>query len=256
MASGAVGNYTILTPEIEEDLAKRLNLKVELVSTQIIPRDHIAKLISITSLIANAVERFAVELRHLHHSDVGEIAEGFKKGQKGSSTMPHKKNPIAAENLTGLSRFLRSHLNLALENSILWHERDISHSSAERLFLPDHFGILSYVLTRLTDTVINLEINREKIESKVFNNGNYLSSFYLHYLIENLESVSREDLYTIVQKASFIENSKLSPLHFAKNLDNELKVNGIQINLPQMDNDEIKKIYLSSVDHIFKRVLN
>jgi len=104
--SGAVGNYTILPPEIEESVAKRLNLKVEELSTQIIPRDRIAKLISITSMVANAIERLAVEIRHLHHSDVKEVAEGFRSGQKGSSTMPHKKNPIATENLTGLSRYL------------------------------------------------------------------------------------------------------------------------------------------------------
>ena len=210
--SGAVGNYTILTPDIEESVARKLGVKVEDVSTQIIPRDRLAKLISITSLIANAIERLAVEIRHLHHSDVREVAEGFRAGQKGSSTMPHKKNPISAENLTGLSRFLRSHLNMAMENSILWHERDISHSSSERLYLPDHFGILVYALDRFTTTLNMLDIDVAVIEGKVLAHTHYLSSFYLHFLIKHCESMTREELYTIVQAASFDPEAKSNPV--------------------------------------------
>jgi adenylosuccinate lyase len=253
--SGAVGNYTILTPDIEEEIAKKLGVKVESVSTQIIPRDRIAKLISITSLIANAIERLAVEIRHLHHSDVKEVAEGFRLGQKGSSTMPHKKNPISSENLTGLSRYLRSHLVLALENSILWHERDISHSSAERLFLPDHFGILVYALDRFTTTMNMLDIDQKVVESKVLNNTNYLSSYYLHFLIKNCQSISREELYAIVQKASFNEEAKTNPQKFREMISQEMKTKNISIDLPSVDKDGLKKIYLNSVDHIFKRVL-
>ena len=128
--SGAVGNYTLLSPELEEKAANILGLKVETLATQVIPRDRVAKLVSINALFASALERFCVELRHLHHSDLDELHEGFTKGQKGSSIMPHKKNPISAENLTGMARVLRSHLSMALENIVLWHERDISHSSA------------------------------------------------------------------------------------------------------------------------------
>lgn len=253
--SGAVGNYTILTPDIEESVAKKLGVKVEDVSTQIIPRDRLAKLISITSLIANAIERLAVEIRHLHHSDVREVAEGFRKGQKGSSTMPHKKNPISAENLTGLSRYLRSHLTLALENSILWHERDISHSSAERLYLPDHFGILVYALDRFTTTMNMLEIDNEVIEGKVLAHTHYLSSFYLHFLISNCQSLTREDLYAIIQAASFDKEAKTEPSKFREFIQNELKSRKIDIKLPAVTADGLKEIYLKSVDHIFKRVL-
>lgn len=253
--SGAVGNYTILTPDIEESVAKKLGVKVEDVSTQIIPRDRVAKLISITSLVANAIERLAVEIRHLHHSDVREVAEGFRKGQKGSSTMPHKKNPISSENLTGLSRFLRSHLNLALENSILWHERDISHSSAERLYLPDHFGILVYALDRFTTTINMLEIDQEVIEGKVLSHTHYLSSFYLHFLISNCQSLTREDLYAIIQAASFDKEAKSEPAKFREFIQQELKTRKIDVKLPAVNAEGLKEIYLKSVNHIFKRVL-
>jgi len=253
--SGAVGNYTILTPDIEESVAKKLGVKVEDVSTQIIPRDRLAKLIAITSLVANAIERLAVEIRHLHHSDVREVAEGFRKGQKGSSTMPHKKNPISSENLTGLSRFLRSHLTMALENCILWHERDISHSSAERLYLPDHFGILVYALDRFTTTINMLEIDQEIIEGKVLAHTHYLSSFYLHYLISHCDSLTREDLYAIIQAASFDKEAKSEPAKFREFIQNELKKRNIDSKLPQVSAEGLKEIYLKSVDHIFKRVL-
>jgi adenylosuccinate lyase len=253
--SGAVGNYTILNPQIEEKVAKKLGLKVEPVSTQIIPRDRIAKLISITSLVANAMERLAVELRHLHHSDVKEVSEGFQKGQKGSSTMPHKKNPISAENITGLSRLLRSHLNLALENSILWHERDISHSSNERMYLPDHFGILCYCLERLGQTINNLEIDTKFIEEKVMSHAHYLSSYYLHSLIEKVENITREELYALVQKVSFDEVAKKSPDQFRLKIQEELKQKNIIVELPYLDALGIKDIYLKHVDHIFNRIL-
>jgi len=253
--SGAVGNYTILNPSIEERVAKKLGLKVEPISTQVIPRDRIAKLISNTSMIANAIERLAVEIRHLHHSDVREVAEGFAKGQKGSSTMPHKKNPISGENLTGLARYLRSHLNMALENSILWHERDISHSSAERLYLPDHFGILCYALDRFTSTINNLEIDTEYIEQKVMSHAHYLSSYYLHHLISDIKGITREELYAIVQKVSFDEAAKKSPEVFRNKIAEEVKALGHQVNLPALDKKGIKDIYLKHIDHIFSRVL-
>jgi adenylosuccinate lyase len=253
--SGAVGNYTILTPDIEESVALKLGVKVEDVSTQIIPRDRIAKLISITSLIANAIERLAVEIRHLHHSDVKEVAEGFRPGQKGSSTMPHKKNPISSENLTGLARFLRSHLTMALENAILWHERDISHSSAERLYLPDHFGILVYALERFTTTLNLLDIDTAVVEGKVLNHTHYLSSYYLHFLIANCEAITREELYTIIQAASFDPEAKSSPVKYREFIQTSLKKQKINLLLPEVTPEGLRDIYLKSVDHIFNRVL-
>ena len=200
--SGAVGNYTILTPEIEEATLRKLGLKTESVSTQVIPRDRIAKLISIFSLYACAVERLCIEIRHLQHSDVSEVFEGFAKGQKGSSTMPHKKNPISSENLSGIARILRSHMSMAMDNTLLWHERDISHSSAERIYLPDAFGLVLYSIDRLSNTVENLVIDNKVMEEKVESTFKHLSSIVLHKLIEVSEN-TREDLYKIVQSASF-----------------------------------------------------
>ncbi|HXH75116.1 MAG TPA: adenylosuccinate lyase [Bacteriovoracaceae bacterium] len=223
--SGAVGNYTILDAQIETKTLGKLGLKPETVSTQVIPRDRVAKIIGIGAMTAAALERMAVEFRLLHHSDVAEIYEGFKKGQKGSSTMPHKKNPISSENISGLSRVIRSHYEVALQDTILWHERDISHSSAERLILPDHFGLLSYAIKRMADTVTNLVINREKVEAKVADNFSSLSSFLLHEMIL-LNPTSREELYALVQEASF--NSKTIDQFFgvlqSKSQENGLKM--------------------------------
>jgi adenylosuccinate lyase len=206
--SGAVGNYTVVTPELEESTLHKLGLKVEPVSTQVVPRDRYAHVISMGALTSSLLDRMATEFRLLQHSDVDELREGFSKGQKGSSTMPHKKNPISSENIAGLSRILRSHVIPALENCALWHERDISHSSVERMMLPDHFGLLSYALRRMTNVVENLVIDREKIEAKVERNEKIYSSYVLHQLIQNNSQTKREDLYEAVQKSFFESKTK------------------------------------------------
>jgi len=251
--SGAVGNYTILTPAVEEKVAGELGVKVEPLSTQVIPRDRIAKLININGLIGAAIERFCVEIRHLHRSDVAELHEGFSKGQKGSSTMPHKKNPISAENLSGIARVLRSHITIAHENIVLWHERDISHSSAERMYLPDNLTLLSYALNRLKSTVDNLVFDNEKIEAKVANEFTYLSSYYLHHLIEHSHQ-TREELYELVQAAAFAGHKTGRPEDFYNALISQLKDKGISTTLPSPTLEEIKSIYLKHVDSIFARV--
>ena len=247
--SGAVGNYTVITPEIEKLSLAHLNLPVESVSSQVIPRDHLGLMISIGALTASALERFAVEIRHLHHSDIAEVHEGFKAGQKGSSTMPHKKNPIASENITGISRVIRSHLNIALENIVLWHERDISHSSTERLYLPDHFGLLSYALRRMTQTVFDLEIHRDQIEAKTKNNFMTLSSLILHALIEQ-NSVPREQLYPIVQAAAFQARSLDEML---TTISNELKAKNLKGDFSKLSWASIRKNYLDHFQEVLKR---
>jgi adenylosuccinate lyase len=249
--SGAVGNYTILSPTIEEAACRELGLKVEPVSSQVISRDYIAMIATTMSLIASAVEKMAVEIRHLHHSDIGELHEGFSKGQKGSSTMPHKKNPISAENVSGLARVIKSHASIALENNVLWHERDISHSSAERVYIPDMFGLSSYVLRRLASTIDNLVLNEEVIESKVKNNFNYLSSYVLHQLIDNLD-VTREELYAIVQEAFF---SSKNQKELMDSLNKQIKDKGQSFKLSILGFEEIKELYLKNSSAIYKRVL-
>ena len=254
--SGAVGNYTILTPSVESAAAAALGLPAEPVSTQVIPRDRIAKLVALNALTASAVERLAVEIRHLHHSDVGELHEGTQRGQKGSSTMPHKKNPISGENLTGIARILRSHLPVALENVVLWHERDISHSSAERLYLPDHLGLLYYALKRLNSTVKNLVFHKDKMEAKVQRTGNHLSSYYLHQLLKNTE-LSREDIYPLVQQAAFkAQNTPQGedPCNFFhRELNSILKKTGISQKFSPPGIKWIKETYLGDTHEIFTR---
>jgi adenylosuccinate lyase len=251
--SGAVGNYCILTCEDEKKAADILGLPVEAVSTQVIPRDRIAKMVSIHGLIASAIERLCVEIRHLHRSDVFEVYEGFSKGQKGSSTMPHKKNPISTENLTGMSRMLRSHVSIALENCVLWHERDISHSSAERFYLPDNFGILVYSLRRLKNTIDNLVVQKDVIEDRVKGTSAYLSSFYLHFLVANTPFL-REDCYKIVQQVAFALKPGES---FSAGLQQIMKSeHGITLDIPEMGFDGIKKTYLKEIDSVFDRSKN
>ncbi len=253
--SGSIGNYALISPEIELFVANKLGLKVETLSTQIIPRDRLAKILQLNALISCAVERVCLEIRHLHHSDIKELAEGFAKGQKGSSIMPHKKNPISSENLTGISRLLRSHTQVALENTQLWHERDISHSSAERMILPDNFGLLSYMLKRATNMIDNLELYRDNIEKKVTSNALYLSSYYMHFLIANIPQVSREEIYKTLQTVSFKEEVK-TPEIFRAVLIDELKKAQIIIDLPKVDTEGLRKIYLSHIDEIFNRCLS
>lgn len=250
--SGAVGNFTILTPQAEKKACDILGLKVEPQSTQVLPRDRIAKLISIHALIAGLIERMCVEIRHLHRSEIGELNEGFKKGQKGSSTMPHKKNPISSENLTGMARLLRSHAQISLDNMVLWHERDISHSSAERIYLPDNFGILYYALERLANTLDQMVFHQEKIEKRVEENFSYLSSYYLHHLISKTD-LKRDDLYEIVQNAAFKAQEEGKVKYFHSTIEKQLKSKKIKLNLPSINYQEVKNIFLKHVDDVFDR---
>jgi len=170
--SGPVGNYSNINPRVEQIVAQRLGLRVEPVSTQVIPRDRHAMYFATLGVVASSVERLATELRHLQRSDVAEVEEVFDaKAQVGSSAMPHKRNPITAENLCGLARMVRAMVIPAMENVALWHERDISHSSVERLIGPDATGLLDYVLNRLARLVQNLEVNAAQMARPLLNDG-------------------------------------------------------------------------------------
>lgn len=249
--SGAVGNYTVVSPEQEEKTLKKLGLKVETVSSQVVPRDHYAKVVSIGALIASLFERMAIEFRLLQHSDIDELREGFSKGQKGSSTMPHKKNPISSENITGMARMLRSHIIPALENCALWHERDISHSSVERMMLPDHFGILAYSTRRMKNVVDNIVIDRERVESKVESNEKIYSSYVLHKLIQMNTTTKREDLYEAVQAAFFKAKNKDE---LKKSLEEELTARKLKHEASSWVNFEnLRAHYKSQFSKVLKR---
>ena len=199
--SGAVGAYSSFSPQLESQVCKKLSLKPETLATQVIPRDRLARLVFSISLLGACMERLALELRHLQRTELGEVTEAFYKGQTGSSAMPHKKNPISAENLTGLSRLLRSYVSPALENIALWHERDISHSSVERVILPDAFVLLHYGLTRLENLLNYMQINTKKMKENLESeNGLVYSSQVLNALIQ--KGLPRAKAYPLVQKIS------------------------------------------------------
>lgn len=199
--SGAVGTYSTQTPLVEQGVCSRLNLRAETVATQVIPRDRHAELLTSLALLGGAVERLAVELRHLQRTEVGEVVEGFTPGQKGSSAMPHKKNPISAENLTGCARLLRSYAQAALEDIALWHERDISHSAVERVVFPDAFIVADYACDRLGDLLNGLYVDRERMRRNLdLSQGQSFSSHLLLALVES--GLSREDAYAKTQALS------------------------------------------------------
>ncbi|MFZ4712416.1 MAG: adenylosuccinate lyase [Bacteriovoracaceae bacterium] len=245
--SGAVGNYTIISPEIEQEVIVGLGLKLEPVSSQIIPRDRLLKLVSIGAMIATSIERLAVEIRHLSRTEVGEVSERFNKMQKGSSTMPHKRNPIATENLTGIARVIRSHLTIAHENSVTWHERDISHSSAERLYLPDHLGLLFYALQRMEKVVGALNTHEEVMKERVMTSVTSISSFYLHELIIK-SKLTREEIYAIIQEVSFMDLKTAS--EFKEKIEEKTG-----LSLPEFSYEEMLVHYRHHYFKIKKRVL-
>lgn len=196
--SGAVGTYAQLEPELEERALTILGLQVDPVSTQVIQRDRYAQYFTALALIAGGVERICVELRHLQRTEVLEVEEGFGKGQKGSSAMPHKKNPISAENLTGLSRLVRTNSVAAMENMALWHERDISHSSVERVIMPDSTILVDYMLNRLNGVLKNLRIIPENMERNLMGSyGLFFSQRVLLALVE--KGLPRQQAYEMVQ---------------------------------------------------------
>ncbi len=197
--SGAVGTFANIDPHVEEHVAAKMGLEVEPISTQVIPRDRHAMYFSVLGVIASSIERLAVEIRHLQRTEVREAEEFFAKGQKGSSAMPHKRNPVLTENLTGLARMVRAYALPAMENVALWHERDISHSSVERYIGPDATVTLDFALARLTNVVANLVIYPENIEKNLNQMGGLVFSQRV-LLALTQRGVSREDSYRIVQR--------------------------------------------------------
>ena len=209
--SGAVGTFANISPNVEKHVAKKLGLKVEPISTQVIPRDRHAFYFSVLGIIAGSIERVSIEIRHLQRTEVYELQEYFSKSQKGSSAMPHKKNPILSENLTGLARMVRSSVVPALENIALWHERDISHSSVERNIGPDANITIDFALVRLTNIIDNMIVYPKKmLENLNITKGLIFSQELMLELTKT--GLSREKSYKIVQnyaKKCFSENLNL-----------------------------------------------
>jgi len=229
--SGAVGTFANVDPRVEKYVAKKLKLNIEPISTQIIPRDRHAQFFSTLGIIASSIERFAIEIRHLQRTEVLEVEEFFGKKQKGSSAMPHKKNPILSENLTGLARLIRSSVIPALENVALWHERDISHSAVERNIGPDATIALDFALNRLGNVVKNLNVYPKNMMKNLnITNGIFFSQRVLLEL--TTVGFTREEAYKIVQanamkswrdKSAFFDNIKSD-----KRITNKIPVNKLK----------------------------
>ena len=249
--SGSVGTFANIDPSVEKYVAKALGLKVEPVSTQIIPRDRHAAFFSTLGIIASSVERLATEIRHLQRSEVLEVEEFFSSKQKGSSSMPHKRNPVLTENLTGLARVVRSSVMPALENISLWHERDISHSSVERFIGPDATITMDFALNRLNNVVENMVVypdnmmkNLEKFNGLVFSQRVLLSL--------TQKDISREDSYLMVQRNSMkVWNGEGTFYELIKKDEEICSI---------LSDDEIDDIFdlnyhLKHIEEIFQRVL-
>ena len=230
--SGAVGTFANIDPRIEKFVANKLKLKIEPISTQIIPRDRHAHFFSVLGIIASSIERFSVEIRNLQRTEVAEVYEFFKKKQMGSSAMPHKKNPVLSENLTGLARLIRSMVIPAMENVALWHERDISHSSVERNIGPDATVTLDFALNRMSEVVNSMKINKNNMKKNLdLTKGLFFSQRVMLFLTE--KGLKREVAYRIVQKCalraidqnisfydSLMEDKKIRDIITVNNLKN------------------------------------
>jgi len=200
--SGPVGTYSHLGPDVEAEVLAALGLSVDPVSTQIVQRDRHAALLTAIAILGGSLERFATEVRNLQHTEIGEVQEPFKRGQKGSSAMPHKRNPILSERIAGLARLLRGYAQTALEDQPLWHERDISHSSAERVILPDATILLDYMLVRMTSLIEGLLVRSERMRENIERGlGLHASSRVLLALVEEA-GLGRDEAYAIVQRAA------------------------------------------------------
>ncbi len=248
--SGAVGTYANIPPFVEEYVCEKLGLNRAPVSTQTLQRDRHAHYISTLALVATSIEKFATEIRGLQKSETREVEEFFAKGQKGSSAMPHKRNPVGSENMTGLARVIRGHMVTAMENVSLWHERDISHSSAERVIIPDSTILLNYMLNRFSNIVKNLTVFPENMKRNMTRTyGLIYSQRVLLSLID--KGMNREEAYDLVQPKAMEAWEK--GIQFRELIEGEKRVTDMLS--PEEINDCFDYNYhLKEVDNIFKRV--
>jgi len=248
--SGSVGTYAHLGPEIEADVMKRLGLYPEPVSTQVVPRDRHAMLLSVLGILASSLDRIATEVRHLQRSDVREVEEPFAKGQKGSSSMPHKRNPVKCENVSGLARLVRSQVQTALENVPLWHERDISHSSNERVILPDATIACDFMLARMTSILDGLLVYPERmLQNMEITRGLVFSQAVL--LALTAAGLSRESAYAIVQRNAM--RTWAGEAGFKELLSRDAELNEA-LSTEELDACFDPTRFLKEVDKIYRRV--
>ena len=250
--SGAVGTFAHLSPKVEEYVCKKLGLKPEPVSTQIIPRDRHAAYLCGLAIVAGSLERFAVEIRHLQRTEVLEAEEPFTKGQKGSSAMPHKRNPILSENICGVARLLRGYAATGLENIALWHERDISHSSAERVILPDASIALDFILARMNQILSGLVVYPENMLSNLkISQDNIFSGSLLLALVD--KGLSREDAYVIAQRIAFSARDTKSKFEDLVLKDKEVKKH---LSAKEINACLDLQSHFSNIDYIFNRTFD
>ena len=248
--SGAVGTYAHLDPKLEEMVCRNLGLEPDPISTQIVQRDRYAHYFTALSLIGGGVERLAVELRHLQRTEVLEVEEGFSSGQKGSSAMPHKKNPISAENLTGLCRLLRTNSLAAMENMPLWHERDISHSSVERVIMPDSTILADYTLHRLSGLLQKLRVREQNMQSNLHSSFDlYFSQRVLLALVH--KGLQRQTAYELVQRRAMQAWDKQTSFEKLVREDPEITKH---LTAKELEDMFDINYYLRSEDLIFARV--
>lgn len=249
--SGPVGTYSNISPEIEAITCKNLNLRPARISTQIISRDYHAYFMQSLALIASVIEQFATEIRHLQRTEVLEVEEGFTKGQKGSSAMPHKKNPVLSENLCGLARVVRANSYAAMENIPLWHERDISHSSAERIIFPDSLTLVDFMLNRFNSIMENIIVHKDNMLNHTNEFGGIVYSQKVLLTLVS-KGLTRENAYNIVQRNALdaFQNHK----DFKNNLLHDTEV------LKYLSEKEIDNIFnpndfLQNINSIYDRIL-
>jgi adenylosuccinate lyase len=253
--SGPVGTFAAVDPRVEAYVAQSLGLAAEPVSTQVIPRDRHAMFFAVLAVIASGIERLATEIRHLQRSEVREAEEFFHPGQKGSSSMPHKRNPVLSENLTGLARIVRAAVVPALENVTLWHERDISHSSVERVIAPDATIALDFALARLAGMMQRLVVYPDRMAANLASLGGVVQSGDVLLALARA-GIPREDAYAIVQRNSMATWEKLGApagRSFRDNLLDDPEVVG-RVSEADLDAALDARAHLAQVDHIFARV--
>lgn len=250
--SGSVGTYIHLEPKVETLALHTLGLKPAKVSTQILQRDRHAEVLSTLALIASSCDKFATEIRHLQRTEVLEVEESFTKGQKGSSSMPHKKNPVRAERISGLARVIKANLQVALESIPLWHERDISHSSSERIIFPDSFILTDFILSEITDIIKNWSVSPDKMEENInLTQGLIFSQSVLLALTQ--KNISREQAYRWVQKNSL--QAFKERLDFKELILSDRQIRKI-LSPEEIDRCFSLQPYLEKIDYIFERVFS